>query len=218
MRAFLLSCTLATGALAPLGAQELADLCHQYRTFKNGQWASYRLESEHADTATMRFAIVGVEGAGDAARYLYEIATNRQRKGKTETTILQMQVSGLGTSATHIYSFVMKAGDRPAMKYPEMMVGMANQAVSQGVTNQIAKNCATAQTVGWESVTVPAGTFRALHIRTEDGGDAWIAREIPFGMVQVKSTNGHVMVLTGRGADAKTAITEVPQDMMGGRH
>ena len=95
---------------------------------------------------------------------------------------------------------------------------MLGRQMTANIADQIAHSCATAQVVGWESVTVPAGTFRALHIRTEDGGEAWIAHEVPFGMVQVKSRNGFVMVLTGRGTGAKSSITETPQEMMGQRH
>lgn len=202
---------------AALAAQDFADLCRQHRTFKAGQWAAYESSGGRADSGTMRFAIVGIEGTGTGARALYEMSFGRRHKGKTETTIMQMLVSGLGTTAVQVHSLVMKAGDHPAMKYPDAMIGMANRFITTNMAQEIAKNCATAQVVGWESVTVPAGTFRALHIRNEDGGEAWVAPEVPFGMVRVKAKNGMTMVLTGRGNDARTSITETPQDMMGGR-
>lgn len=215
----LIVASLALGLLAPpaLRGQEFADLCRQHRIFRNGQWSSYRMVHDN-DTATMRFAIVGAEGTGAAARYLYEVSIGGRHRGKVETTIMQMQVSGLGTGSPHVWMLVMKSGDRPAMKYPDQMIGMASRVMTESISDQIAKNCANAQVVGWESVTVPDGTFRALHVRSQDGGDAWVAREIPFGMVQVRSKDGRMMVLTGHGANARTAITETPQDMMGGRH
>src|SRR5439155_743231 len=75
-----------------------------------------------------------------------------------------------------------------------------------------ASRCAGAHVVGWESVTVPAGTFRALHVTTEDGGEVWASREVPFGLVKTHGKQGD-LGLTGRGADAKSSITEKPLEM-----
>jgi len=36
MRSMLLACTLAAGFLAPLRAQQLAELCRQHRNFRTG--------------------------------------------------------------------------------------------------------------------------------------------------------------------------------------
>jgi len=66
--------------------------------------------------------------------------------------------------------------------------------------------------VGWESVTVPAGTFRALHVKTDDGGEVWASRDVPFGLVRTHGKQGD-LALTGRGADAKSSITEKPLEM-----
>src|SRR5438552_2904771 len=65
---------------------------------------------------------------------------------------------------------------------------------------------------GWESVTVPAGTFRALHVTTDDGGEVWASREVPFGLVKTHGKQGD-LALTGRGTDAKSSITETPLEM-----
>jgi len=54
--------------------------------------------------------------------------------------------------------------------------------------------------VGWESVTVPAGTFRALHVTTGDGGEVWASRDVPFGLVKTHGKQGD-LALTGRGAE-----------------
>ena len=87
----------------PLAAQDFADLCRQHRTFRTGQWAAYRMTGGRSDNSTMRFAIVSAEGTGDAARYGYEMSFTRQERGKTETNIIQMLVSGLGTTALQVH-------------------------------------------------------------------------------------------------------------------
>lgn len=200
---------------APPAAQDLAELCRLHRRFTLGQWATYA--STGTDSGVMRFAIVGVEGAGAAARLTYEMQFTTFRRGNPETTVMQMLVSGLGTLEPQVHGLVVKNGDQPAMKMPEMMLSMMGRQIPASIAQDVAKSCAQSTVVGWESVTVPAGTFRALHVRSAEGGDAWVSRDVPFGMVRVRDKQGTVMVLTGRGHDAKSAIREQPREMGEGR-
>ena len=200
---------------APLPAQQLAEICRQHRRFTLGQWAMY--SSTGSDTGVMRFAIVGLEGAGDAARLTYEMQFTNIKRGRPQTTIMQMLVSGLGTPRPTVHGLVIKNGDEPAMKMPDMMLSAMSGQMLSNIAQEVAKNCEQATVVGWESVTVPAGTFRALHVRSAEGGDAWVARDVPFGMVRVRDKRGTLMVLTGHGRDARSAIREQPREMGGGR-
>jgi hypothetical protein len=77
-----------------------------------------------------------------------------------------------------------------------------------------ASRCSGAHVVGWESVTVPAGTFRALHVTTDDAGEVWATRDVPFGLVKLHGKQGD-LVLAARGTDAKSSITEKPLEMGG---
>src|SRR6266446_4693592 len=77
-----------------------------------------------------------------------------------------------------------------------------------------AGKCSGAHVVGWESVTVPAGTFRALHVTTGDGGELWASRDVPFGVIKTHGKQGD-LALTGRGVDAKSSIAEKPMEMPG---
>jgi len=42
-----------------------------------------------------------------------------------------------------------------------------------------------------------------------------VARDVLFGIVKVRPKDGGEMVLTGHGMDAKSSITEKPQEMPG---
>ena len=83
-----------------------------------------------------------------------------------------------------------------------------------GSRTRSASRCSGAHVVGWESVTVPAGTFRALHVTTDDEGEVWASRDVPFGLVKLRGKQGD-LVLSARGTDAKSSITEKPLDMGG---
>jgi hypothetical protein len=64
-------------------------------------------------------------------------------------------------------------------------------------------------------VTVPAGSIKALHMKDSEGGEAWMSRDVPFGVVKAHLKEGEDLVLTGRGMDAKSSITEKPVEMPG---
>lgn len=48
--------------------------------------------------------------------------------------------------------------------------------MGQNIAADIARKCQEMELVGWEQVTVPAATFRALHVKhTGDQTEAWVA-------------------------------------------
>jgi len=108
---------------------------------------------------------------------------------------------------------IVRAGGYPAMRVSGQTAAMLADRVGYNkLAAEWAARCSMAQVVGWESVTVPAGTFRALHVKADDGGEAWASPEIPFGLVKVHD-KANELLLTGRGSDAKSSITEKPLEM-----
>ena len=68
-----------------------------------------------------------------------------------------------------------------------------------------------AESVGTESITVPAGTFTCEHYRMKDGsGDAWISDKVcPWGLVKMQENKDDG---SGQGdTDAKDHITGTPK-------
>jgi hypothetical protein len=210
-----LALTALAGGSAALSAQDLSGLCGRLARFRVGEWSSYQTTSSHG-TFTSRFAIVGSEGPA----LWYEVHSSRTDKPDPKAnSIIQMLVTGLGTPQVDVKTLVMKSGDRPAQRMPDMMRGMVNRMISQNVADMVRKSCERARAVGWETVAVPAGRFRALHVKDpESGADSWVLLDVPFGMVKMVTKDGTEMVLTGHGTNAKSSITETPTDMMGGRH
>ena len=212
-----LSVLALVGALsAPLAAQNLNELCRAALRITPGQWSSYRYSGGKASGTTMRLAIVGTAHLSDSTFYWYEMRTVQGGKTEQDATIVQMLVAGLGTPKIDIRDLVMKSGTHKAMKYSQMMLHMMAGAISKGVASETGRRCTSdrIQIVGWESVTVPAGTFRALHMKDiESNGDAWFSPAVPFGTVKVVAKDGFVMELTASGHDAKSSITETPEEM-----
>ena len=207
---------LALFLAAPVVAQEKDQLCNdiQRRPMRVGQWASYNWTGGRADGTTMRMAIVGTEAAEGAPHYWYEMSMNDPKKGDKGKTIIQMLVPGLFYQTGGVKGMIMKTGDQAAMRMPEQMVRMMGGRVGRNVAAEIARSCLEMERVGWELVTVPAGTFRAMHIKhAGEQTEAWVLPDFYFGLLKATLKDGSSMVLTGRGADAKSSISETPQTM-----
>lgn len=202
-------------ALAALGApslpaQDLAGLCRAVTDVKVGQWSSYDVSGGESP-GHLRLAVIGSERVGDSTYLWMEYAQTSQDPNRSG--IYQILVSGLA-HASSPRGMILKTGNRPAMKMPSQMLGMmSSQSNRNNSAMDWAKKCESGQVVGWESVTVPAGTIRALHVKADNGADVWAAAEIPFGIVKLHNTNGSELVLAGHGAGAKSSITETPQEM-----
>lgn len=213
---------LAVLLAAPLSlaAQDKEKLCRdiQNRPMRVGQWAGYRWTGGREDASTIRFAVVGTEAYQGSPHYWYEMQMTDPSKGDKGRTIIQMLVPSLAFQKGVVRGIVMKSGTEPAMRMPEQMVAMMGSRMASSVAAEMARSCLEMEVVGWEQVTVPAGTFRALHIRhPQENTEAWVRPELYFGMVQVTMKDG-TMVLTGHGTDARSSITETPQDPMGRRN
>jgi hypothetical protein len=162
-------------------------------------------------------AIVSSEKVGDSTFYWYELQMHSMRGNKPNNTIMQMLVAGLASPRVSIKGLIMKDNDHPATRAPEMMIGMMSRAFTSGMGQYLEQRCKNGNVtiVGMESVTVPAGTFQAMHFKDNEGGEGWVSKEMGlFAVVKVIGKDGTVMELTDRGSDAKSAITETPQSMM----
>jgi hypothetical protein len=213
MKPGLLLCALVCAGVAPprLAAQSLADVCKAVITTKVGQWASYDATGGRSGGGKLRLAIVGTERAGDSTLYWFEmtfVATDPSR-----SAILQLLTPGLTSTDARARAVIVKYGGQPAMRVSGAMADMLSTGL--GRNNPAADwtaRCTATHVVGWESVTVPAGTFRALHATSDSGGEAWASPEVPFGFVKIHGRDGD-LTLTARGMDAKTSLTETPLDM-----
>jgi hypothetical protein len=211
-------------------AQDLVSLCERARHPAVGAWSEFKWVGGRNDGATIRMSIVGKERR-EGADYLwmeivmrdFPMGSGRQQAEAPRRMISKMLVPGFGAGAGSPRAAIIKLGDLPAM---EMPVGQSRMG-AQGAPNLEA--CQNAKVVGWESVTVPAGTFRAIHIVGANGrGDSWVAPNLPFALVkEVGNDEGQSrqMVLIAHGMGARSLITERPQpfdprlfaEMMSGR-
>jgi len=203
---------IVTPALSAQTPTDLADVCKALGNAKVGQWASFEGTSASGG-GKLRLAVVGSERASDSTLYWFEVNFAGQEPGKSG--VVQILAPNLASGSAAPRSLVVKIGAQPAMRISGEMAGMMGQKPGQdNAAFDWASRCSGAHVVGWETVSVPAGTFRALHVTTDDAGEVWATRDVPFGLVKLHGKQGD-LVLAARGADAKSSITEKPLDMGG---
>jgi hypothetical protein len=201
LRTALTGTAILTLGLSPLAAQDCAV---GIKPPPAGSWASYTTAE-----GTMRLALLGSETRAGKNLIRMEMSMT----GRDGPMIMQMLVPGYPYEMSSIEDFVMKAGDRPAMRMNAQMLQMM---ASRMPKDQVAEFCRNARMnrVGAETITVPAGTFPTIHYHdAQSGNDVWVSESLPFGLVKTKLARGGEIVLTETGTGAKSQITETPQEM-----
>jgi hypothetical protein len=207
MRAMILSLLL----LAPMSAGWAQQKClEQVKLPEVGRWAEYTVYNEK-DPYTVRYAVIGSEARG--GKNLQWVEMQMTGKQNDQNMVYQMLVPGSLVELGQVQEIVFKPGDRPAMKMDGMMLGMIRkQLEKQSFYSEICKGVTL---VGEETVTVPAGRFKAMHFSSsEHATDSWISPGLPFPLVKSTGKN-HRLELAAQGAGAKSSITEKPQEMGG---
>lgn len=203
---------LALGASGArrLGAQELAQLCRSAAQATVGQWASYTRSGGQDDGAQVRLAVVSSERHGDSTLYWLEIK-HSGAPNAAHNAVWQALVPGFGAELVGIRALVWQQGDQPAMRFPDQIVSMLGQQVGQNnPILGIALHCASAHVIGWESVIIPSGPVRALHVADAEGNEAWRVQDAPFGFVKVRMKDGAMMTLSSQGTGAKSSLVGMP--------
>jgi antitoxin component of MazEF toxin-antitoxin module len=218
--AILLVPALGAAVAIPAAAQasDKQKICSQVqnREASVGTWASYNWTGGQTGGSTMRMAVVGTEPHEGTTFYWYEMTIDDPKRPQAKM-IIQTLVPGLAGTG-RVRAVIMKTGDQPAMRLPPQMIQMINNTPGMNMPAELARQCLGMEVVGWESVTVPAGQFRALHMRTAARAmvsDVWVQPDLQFAMVKSILKDGGVMELAGQGSGAKSSITETPVEMPG---
>lgn len=211
----LAACALALAAPAASAQGACDDVARYFATPpKLGHWAELRLDTKKDQgkkPMVMRVGFVDKESRGGQEMYRMQV-TMSQADGSRQ--IMQMLTPWGPNALTrdHDTEVVMKMGNQPAMIMP--IKGGNHPGMSD-----LRRECAKMKFIGEETVSVPAGSYRARHYSGPDG-DSWISMDVPgWRMVKMVTKDGDTMVLTATGDGEKNLITEKPVDMkamMGG--
>lgn len=210
-RAFLAALALVVAAVAPLAAQDQAAACAAVMDSEVGYWAEFDLSgTSGGEVSSLRFAMV--ERAGEADKTWYEFSANTNQG----PVIVQLDVPGWPFETTDVTGVIVKMTGQPAMRLPNEMLSMMQQQMGDNPMADFADKCEASAVLGNEDVEVPAGTFSTIHLQSaDDGSEAWISPDVPFGIIKGTVPDGGVLELKGFGTDAESSIPEEPQSMPG---
>lgn len=181
-----------------------ADL--ESRAFTIGTWMTHNWIGGQMNGSKTRLAVVGKELQDRISYYWFEVSLDDPARPAAKMTV-QLLAGGPGSTAAGVRKAVMKMGNMPPMTVPPETVQMFN-----GINvAQIARECRTMQLAGWEDVTVPAGKFKAMHLRdARTAAEFWITPGAQSEIVKLIWKDGSTAVLTAQGGDAKSSITGMP--------
>jgi hypothetical protein len=200
---------LLLGLATPSRAQD--NCLAQLKLPPVGQWAEYKAIYNGKEPLTVRYALIGNEERDGTKLQWVEMRTTAAQKARN--MVYQMLVPGSLSELAKVQEIVFKPGDRPAMKVSGMMLGMIRQQLEK--QSFFAELCKGVTLVGPETVTVPAGRFKAMHFHgSANGSDSWISSEVPFSLIKTTGKN-YQMEFAAQGDGAQSSITEKPQEMRG---
>jgi hypothetical protein len=172
---------------------------------KVGQWAWYDVMNQaNKATYAIRMAIVDEEKVAGKQGYWLEIEVVPAAGYKT---ISKMLLTGPASDPRNVHKVILKDGPEPAQ-----MVDVPRDAKDESGAASKRKS------EGMENVVTKSGPVRAEHVSVRKGERAiemWMSEDIkPCGIVRVTSPDGELILRNHGlgGPDAKTVITEVPED------
>ena len=167
-----------------------------------GSGAAYQMENG-ARKSEIEITVVGKEDVGGKQGVWMEMGINSPEAGGQMYMKTLMVIDGQNASVTRM---IMQPPGMGPMEMPmQGMMGGAQQPAATDIRE-------TAERVGAETVTTPAGQFNTEHYRAKDGSwEAWISPQVaPWGLVKSTSRDT-TMIVTRLITNATDHITGTPQ-------
>jgi len=207
-RTFLVAGLVASLVAAPAAAQ---NVCAEYaQTPPLGSWSEWQSKD-----GKVRLAVIGTEKKEGKDLYWMEMqGAQTGPPGKAQKGIIQVLVGSFPYDAASVQGMVMKVEGQPAMKASEQMLSMMRSHMADSPASSMLRDCTSITKVGEETISVPAGSFKTVHLKdSKSGNDIWASKEVPFGLVKGSTAKSGEFVLVATGTGAKSSITETPMDM-----
>lgn len=200
---------LAIAVAARSGAAQ-ARCLEQVKFPRLGRWAQYEAVYKE-DPYTLRYAVIGIEPRG--GKRLQWVEMRMKGKKPNQNVIYQMLVPGSLMEMSQVQEIVFKPAEKPAMKMSGPLLSMIRGELEK--QSFYGDMCKGVTLVGKEKVTVPAGSFQALHFRSDEhASDSWLSSAIPFSLVR-STGKDYKVELIAQGSGAKSSITEKPKEIRG---
>lgn len=172
-----------------------------------GTGAAYEITDKKQQKSTLEITIVGKETVNGKDAYWMETGV---QDPKLHGMVYMKMLIDKGENNVVTERLIVQMPGQPNPMEMSMSMPM-NGMQSNQPNRQPSDVRESAESVGTETITVPAGVFVCEHYRIKDGsGDAWLApRVAPWGIVKYVGKDAS-MVLLKQITDAKDHITGTP--------
>ncbi len=171
-----------------------------------GSGAAYQIESKREGKRDMEIAVVGKDTVEGQDGHWVEMVT----KGRQDAQVVMKYLLVADAGQTHSLRWIVQQGDEQPIEFS--MDAMGPMGAMRSEKPQEADIKTTAERVGSETITTPAGTFTCEHYRSaDDGADIWVSDKVsPWGVVRMisKDTN---MVLVRLLTNVQSKIKGTPK-------
>jgi hypothetical protein len=172
---------------------------------KVGSGAVYEYNDQQQGKMILEIALVGEEKVGGKDAHWLEMRMNHPEEGR----FIIKNLVATDPDRKVVLRMIFQTDDEPPMEMSVQMQQMGGGA--SPVPKDIRES---AELVGTEEVTTPAGTFTCEHYRMKDDSvDVWISSKVaPYGIVKMTSKDSS-MTLLKLLSDEKSQIRGTPQKM-----
>ncbi len=182
--------------------------------YKPGEWTRWKITTEHSDESeTTERAFIGKPTDGGE---WWRMKTITASKDAADTISLESLFKP-DPSNDQLQTLVRMRGKLPGNSEPQELIVPEQWAMwnmAGAFSRKPTKESIEGATIGVESVTTPAGTFRAKHIRFGQGGgtldwwvdDTTIGGWVKFSMIGDDKKPKYTMELLAKGTGAKSEL------------
>lgn len=180
-----------------------------------GTYAEYKLTYLSGKVeAIAKMSVVGKEKSSkDKELFWYEYQTIDPKTGNVD--IVKMLVSGDPQKEGNIRRMIFKHNKDKAMELPAEMIQMINAPMEK--EKKATEEKSEVKKLGMETLDTPSGKLECTHLQylseKKEISDIWQSSQIPFFGLAKSVTKEMSMEIQKFGKDAKSAITEEPEEL-----
>ncbi len=208
--------TMANAQMPGISAPgKMPEMFGEFKMPEVGAYAEYKLTylSGKAE-AVVTMSIVGKEKSPEGKEFFwYEYQTKDPKTGNVD--IVKMLVSGDPQKEGNIRRMIFKHNQDKAMELPAEMIQMINAPMEK--EKKAAEEKGEVKKLGKETLETPAGKLQCNHLQyiseKKETSDIWQSGEIPFFGLAKSANREMSMEIQKFGKDAKSAITEEPEEL-----
>jgi hypothetical protein len=194
---------------------KMPEMFGEFKMPEVGTYAEYKSTYLSGKVESIvKMSIVGKEKSSEGKElFWYEYQTEDPKTGNVD--IVKMLVSGDPQKEGNIRRMIFKHNKDKAMELPAEMIQMINAPMEK--EKKATEEKGEVKKLGMETLDTPSGKLECTHLQyvseKKEISDIWQSNQIPFFGLAKSVAKEMSMEIQKFGKDAKSAITEEPEEL-----